>query len=89
VIKYKKLFHKGVFIIMSRAARREIKKTFQKDIVEFLKIQKHFLPDFMKDLSNVNDPRHISYTDYDIEEILYTIIMKKFVHHLFYAGYDG
>jgi len=74
---------------MSRAARREIKKTFQKDIVEFLKIQKHFLPDFMKDLSNVNDPRHISYTDYDIEEILYTIIMKKFVHHLFYAGYDG
>jgi hypothetical protein len=62
---------------MSRAARREIKKTFQKDIVEFLKIQKHFLPDFIKDLSNVNDPRHTSYTDYDIEEILYTVIMKN------------
>jgi hypothetical protein len=27
---------------MSRASRREIKKTFQKDIVEFLKVQKHF-----------------------------------------------
>lgn len=62
---------------MSRAARRKIKKTFQKDIVEFLKIQKHFLPDFAKDLSAVNDPRHTSYTDYDIEEILYTVIMKN------------
>jgi hypothetical protein len=62
---------------MSRAARREIKKTFQKDIVEFLKIQKHFFPDFIKDLSTVNDPRHISYTNYDIQEILYTIIMKN------------
>ena len=62
---------------MSRAARREIKKTFQKDIVEFLKVQKHFLPDFVKDLSDVNDPRHTSYIDYDIEEILYTVIMKN------------
>jgi hypothetical protein len=62
---------------MSRAARREIKKTFKKDIVEFLKIQKHFLPDFVRDLSDVNDPRHPSYTDYDIEEILYTVIMKN------------
>ena len=62
---------------MSRATKREIKKTFQKDIVEFFKIQKHFFPDFIKNLSSVNDPRHTSYTDYDIEEILYTVIMKQ------------
>lgn len=62
---------------MSRATRREIKKTFQKDILEFLKIQKHYLPDFIKDLSEVNDPRHASYIDYGIEEILYTVIMKN------------
>jgi len=62
---------------MSRASKREIKKNFQKDIVEFLKIQRHFLPDLVKDLSQVNDPRHASYIDYDIEEILYTIIMKN------------
>lgn len=62
---------------MSRASRKEIKKTFQKDIVEILKIQRHYLPDLIKDLSGVNDPRHASYIDYDIEEILYTVIMKN------------
>jgi len=62
---------------MSRAAKREVKKTFQKDIVEFIKIQNHFLPTFFKDLSNVKDPRNESYIDYDIEEILYSVIMKN------------
>jgi hypothetical protein len=62
---------------MSRAYRREIKKTFQKDIIEFLKIQRHFLPDLIENLREINDPRHLSYTDYDIEEILYTVIMKN------------
>lgn len=41
---------------MSRAYRREIKKTFQKDIIEFLKIQRHFLPDLIKNLGEINDP---------------------------------
>jgi hypothetical protein len=62
---------------MSRAVKREFKKTFQKDIVEFLKVQNHFLPSFTKELRSIDDPRHQSYTDYDIEEILYTVIMKN------------
>jgi hypothetical protein len=75
--KIVKTFSQRRIFIMSRASRREIKKAFQKDIVEFLKVQKHFLPDLIKELSAVRDPRHTSYTDYDIEEILYTVIMKN------------
>lgn len=62
---------------MSRAHRREIKKSFSKDIIEFLKIQHHFLPNFIDELGKIKDPRHNSYTDYDIEEILYTVIIKN------------
>jgi len=62
---------------MSRAAQRDIKKAFQKDIVEFLRIQHHFLPTFIEDLGGIKDPRKIAYADYDIEEILYTVIMKN------------
>ena len=52
---------------MSRAANRIIKKTFQN----------HFLPTFLKDLGTVKDPRNESYIAYDIEEILYSVIMKN------------
>lgn len=31
----------------------------------------------MKALSQVKDPRHQSYTEYDIEEILYTMVLKN------------
>jgi len=33
---------------MSRASSRAIKKAFHKDIVEFFKIQNHFLPDLLR-----------------------------------------
>lgn len=77
MIKYKKNFFAKEYFIMSRAASRELKKTFQKDIVEFIKIQNHFVPGFTNDLSKVKDPRNSAYIDYDIEEILYTVIMKN------------
>lgn len=54
---------------MSRARKREIKKIFKKDIVEFLKVQHHFLPDFIDKLGRIKDPRHQSYKEYDIEEM--------------------
>lgn len=62
---------------MSRASKRELRKAFQKDIVEFLRIQNHYFPNFNEELRGLNDPRNKSYTDYDIEEILYTVIMKN------------
>lgn len=62
---------------MSRAERRKLKKAFKKDMIEFLKVQHHFLPNFIDELGRIKDPRHQSYTEYDIEEILYTVIMKN------------
>jgi len=62
---------------MSRAKKRELKKNFGKDIVEFLKVQHHFLPDFIDELGKIKDPRNQSYIEYDIEEILYTLVMKN------------
>jgi hypothetical protein len=32
---------------MSRAAKRSCKEAFQKDIVEFLKVQNHFMPHYV------------------------------------------
>ena len=62
---------------MSRASQRECKKNFGKDIAEFLKMQHHFFPTFIEELSKVQDPRNQSYIEYDIEEILYTMLMKN------------
>lgn len=62
---------------MSRAQKRELKKLFKKDIVEFLKTQHHFLPNFIDELGKIKDPRNNSYVEYGIEEILYTIVMKN------------
>jgi hypothetical protein len=66
----------GVFII-SRAEERELKENFKEDVKEFLKVQNHFLPELIKELSLVKDPRNPSYIDYGIEEILYTMILKN------------
>lgn len=62
---------------MSRKERRKLKKEFEKDIREFLKVQNHFLPDLIEELKLVEDPRNKSYIDYTIEEILYTMIIKN------------
>ena len=62
---------------MSRAKKRELKKSFGKDVVKFLKIQHHFLPNFIDELGKIKDPRNQSYIDYDIEEILYTMVVKN------------
>lgn len=62
---------------MSRAEERELKESFQKDMTGFLKVQHHFLPNFIDELGKIKDPRHQSYIDYDMEEILYTMVMKN------------
>jgi len=62
---------------MGRKQERAIKKAFQKDMVLFLKIQHHFFPYLVKELSQIKDPRHQSYTEYDIEEIIYPIVLKN------------
>lgn len=62
---------------MTRAEKREIKRKLKKEIAEFLKIQNHYFPEFIEDIKKVMDSRHQSYITYEIEVILYMMILKN------------
>lgn len=62
---------------MTRAEKRKLKATQPNAFRELLKVQKHFLKGFDSDLKNVKDPRHQSYIEYGINEILYAPILKN------------
>ena len=62
---------------MTRAEKREIKRKLKKEIAEFLKIQNHYFPDLIGDIKKVMDARHPSYITYEIEVILYTMLLKN------------
>jgi hypothetical protein len=48
-----------------------------KEMVEFLRIQRHYFPDLMEDIKKVLDGRHQSYIEYEIEVILYVTMLKN------------
>lgn len=62
---------------MTRAEKREIRRKLKKEIAEFLKIQNHYFPELIEDIKKVIDKRHQSYIDYEIEVILYVMILKN------------
>lgn len=62
---------------MTRAEAREIKRKLKKEVVDFLKIQNHYFPDLISDIKNVLDGRNQSYITYEIEVILYVMILKN------------
>ena len=62
---------------MTRAEKRQLKKSEGKPLTELLKVQNHFYKDFWKDLSKVNDPRHASYINYDSDVMLAMPLMKN------------
>ena len=62
---------------MTRAEKREIKRTLKNEIKEFLKIQAHYFPELIQDIKNVMDSRNQSYITYEIEIILYMMILKN------------
>jgi len=62
---------------MGRREERELKRQINKDIAEFLKIQNHYFPYLIRDIREVLDKRHQSYTTYEIEVILYVSILKN------------
>jgi hypothetical protein len=62
---------------MTRAEKREIKRKLNREIVEFLKIQNHYFPDLIRDIKKVMDGRNQSYITYEIEVILYVMILKN------------
>jgi len=62
---------------MTRAEKRAIKRQLKNDIAEFLKIQNHYFPDLIRDIKEVIDGRHQSYITYEIEIIIYVMILKN------------
>ena len=62
---------------MTRAEKREIKRQLKKDVVELLRIQDHYFPDLIGDIKKVLDSRHQSYITYEIEVILYVMLLKN------------
>lgn len=62
---------------MTRAEKREIKRKLRKEVAEFLKIQNHYFPDLISDIKKVLDGRNQSYITYEIEVILYVMILKN------------
>jgi hypothetical protein len=64
-------------IKMTRAEQLEIKRKFKREIAEFLKIQNHYFPELIRDIKKVLDGRNQSYITYEIEVILYMMILKN------------
>jgi hypothetical protein len=62
---------------MTRAEKREIKRTVNKEIKEFLKIQTHYFPYLIQDIKKIMDSRNQSYITYEIEVIIYMMILKN------------
>jgi len=62
---------------MTRAEKREIKRTLKKEISDFLKIQNHYFPELIADIKKVLDGRNQSYITYEIEVILYMMLLKN------------
>jgi hypothetical protein len=62
---------------MTRAEKREIKRTIKREVAEFLKIQSHYFPDLIRNIKEMLDGRHQSYITYEIEVIIYVMILKN------------
>lgn len=62
---------------MTRAEKRAIKNQIRNAIKEFLKIQAHYFPDLIEDIKKVMDERNQSYVTYEIEVILFVMILKN------------
>lgn len=61
----------------TRAEKREIKRKIKNEVKEFLKIQEHYFPNLIQDIKRVMDNRNQSYITYEIEVIIYMMILKN------------
>lgn len=62
---------------MTRAEQRAIRNKLKREIAEFLKIQNHYFPDLIENIKEVLDARKQGYITYEIEVILYVMILKN------------
>ena len=57
--------------------KKKILREKDKGIIDFVKMQNHFFPNFIEKLGKVDDPRKENYIDYSSEELLYPLILKN------------
>ena len=57
--------------------KRKLLREKDKGIIDFVKMQNHFFPNFIEKLGKVDDPRKENYIDYSSEELLYPLILKN------------
>lgn len=64
---------------MIRITRKSIREKEKKInfFEEFIKIQRHFFQDILRRMKTVKDPRHPSYTEYEPDVLLFSVIMKN------------
>lgn len=62
---------------MTRAEKRQLKKSEGNPLIELLKVQKHFYKHLWSDFARVHDPRHSSYIDYTSDVMLAMPLMKN------------
>lgn len=62
---------------MSRAEKRELRRKIKKEIAEFIKIQNHYFPRLLEDIKNIMDGRKQNYITYEIEVIIYMMLLKN------------
>lgn len=62
---------------MTRAEKRQLKKSEGNPLSELLKVQNHFYKDLWIDLSKVKDPRHSSYIEYSSDVMIAMPLMKN------------
>lgn len=62
---------------MTRAEKRAIKNQLRNAIKEFMRIQAHYFPDLIEDIKSVMDERNQSYVTYEIEVIIFVMILKN------------
>jgi len=62
---------------MKREDERKYKKKQKKAFIEFLKAENKYFGNFKGKLNRITDPRHESYINYKLIEILYPLILKN------------
>lgn len=62
---------------MTREEQRRLRTELKNEIAEFFNIQQHYFPNLIEDIRQVLDERHESYIKYEVEVILYVMILKN------------
>ena len=63
--------------MVTRGELRIKKAEEENQLKELLKSMNHFVKSFISNLHDIDDPRHQSYTKYEMEELLMTVILKN------------